>query len=373
MAGENEAASKTEEPTQRKLDEARKRGDVAKSPEVPQFLALAAATGVLVAGGGFFAQQLAEQLVPFLSRPETFHLDGGDGQGVYRLAVMAAAPLLLIVFLAAGLAGAAGNILQHGFLFTAERLKPDWNKVNPMSGFKRVFGPDGLAEFAKTLFKLCVVAAVCWMTLSPHTGDFSNLAALQPQAVLPLSRDLFVGLAGGVLSALAVGAALDWLWQRHRWMQRQKMSREEVKEDFRQSEGDPHVKARQKQIRADRAKKRMMAAVKTATVVVMNPTHYAVALRYAAGETAAPVCVAKGVDSLALKIRAVAEEAGVPVVEDPPLARALHKAVALDAAIPREHFEAVAKVIGFVLNRGKARPARAPQSANGSGGSMLNG
>lgn len=368
MAGENEAASKTEEPTQRKLDEAKRKGDVAKSPEVPQFLALAAAAGVLITGGGYFAQQLGEALVPFLSRPETFHLTGGDGIGVYRLAAMAAAPVLLVLFLASGLGGAAGNLIQHGFLFTGERLKPDWNKVNPMSGFKRVFGPDGVADFVKTLFKLCVVATVCWLVLAPHAAEFGNLAALPPQAVLPLTRDLFIGLVGGVLSALAVGAALDWLWQRHRWMQRQKMSREEVKEDFRQSEGDPHVKARQKQLRAERAKKRMMSAVKTATVVVMNPTHYAVALRYAAGETAAPVCVAKGVDSLALKIRSVAEEAGVPIVEDPPLARALHRAVALDAAIPREHFEAVAKVIGFVLNRGKSRPAR-----NAAGGSMLNG
>jgi flagellar biosynthetic protein FlhB len=132
-----------------------------------------------------------------------------------------------------------------------------------------------------------------------------------------------------------------------------RMSKEELKEDYKQSEGDPHVKARQKQIRMTRARQRMMQAVPNATVVVMNPTHYAVALRYEQGEDEAPICVAKGLDSLALKIRALAEESGVPVIEDPPLARALYAAVEIEEIIPAAHYEAVAKIIGFILNRGK--------------------
>ncbi len=154
-----------------------------------------------------------------------------------------------------------------------------------------------------------------------------------------------------------MGAIFDWLWQRQRFTQRMRMSKEEIKEEHRQSEGDPHIRGKQKAIRMERAKRRMMANVPKATVVVMNPTHYAVALRYG-DDTPAPMCVAKGVDSLALKIREVAEAAGVPVIEDPPLARALYATVELDQTIPRQHYEAVAKVIGFVMGAARKRRAR---------------
>ncbi len=368
MADDQDKTSKTEEPTQRKLDEARKKGDVAKSPDVPQAMALAAASAVLIGAGGMFSRDLVEALTPFVAHPEAISLTGAGGSQVFLTASLAAAPLLLAIFAAAGVAGAAGNLIQHGFLLTGERLKPQWNKVSPMAGFKRIFGPDGLMEFAKTLFKLIVVAAVCWIVFQPHARELETLAGMHPAAMLALTRDLFIGLISGVLVALVVGAGLDWFWQRHRWMQRQKMSLHEVKEDFKQSEGDPHVKARQRQIRNERSKRRMMAAVPTATVVVMNPTHYAVALRYEPGETPAPVCVAKGVDSLALKIRAAAEEAGVAIIEDAPLARALHTAVEIDKSIPRDHDEAVAKIIGFVMNKPRAAPARPPRSGGMLGG-----
>ncbi len=148
------------------------------------------------------------------------------------------------------------------------------------------------------------------------------------------------------------------MWQRQRFSARMRMSREEMKEEARQSDGDPHVKARQRQIRNERARRRMMQQVPKATVVVTNPTHYAVALRYVEGETEAPVCVAKGLDKLALRIRAVAEENQVPIVEDPPLARALYATMDVDESIPLQHYEAVAKVIGFVLGAAKRRRAR---------------
>jgi flagellar biosynthetic protein FlhB len=155
-------------------------------------------------------------------------------------------------------------------------------------------------------------------------------------------------------------AGIDWFWQRQRFMTRMRMSKEELKQENKDMEGDPHVKQRRRQIQFQRSRQRMMQAVPTATVVVMNPTHYAVALRYVQGETAAPECVAKGVDSLALRIRDLAREHGVPVIEDPPLARALYATVKLDETIPTEHFEAVAKLIGFILARARerARPAR---------------
>jgi flagellar biosynthetic protein FlhB len=170
-----------------------------------------------------------------------------------------------------------------------------------------------------------------------------------------------------ILAMLGVGAVLDFFLQRQRFLDRMRMSKQDLKDENRQSEGDPHVKARLRQLRMERARRRMMANVAKASVVVMNPTHYAVALRYEAGETAAPECVAKGLDSLALKIREVAESHNIPVVENPPLARALYASVEIDETIPREHYEAVAKVIGFIMQAKKRRQARPPVPRKAAG------
>jgi len=198
---------------------------------------------------------------------------------------------------------------------------------------------------------------ICYQTIRPHFAELDQLAAFEPARMLPFMMDLLKSLLMSVMGAYGVGALFDWLIQRHRFMQRMRMTKEEVKEEHKQAEGDPHVKGKRKAKQFERAKMRMMSNVKKATVVVMNPTHYAVALRYGE-DTAAPLCVGKGLDSLALRIRAVAEEAGVPVVEDPPLARALYAAVEVDQTIPRQHYEAVAKVIGFVMAKARKRRAR---------------
>ena len=175
-------------------------------------------------------------------------------------------------------------------------------------------------------------------------------------AILPVSMDAIQALAIAVLIVMGALAGIDWFWTRFRYMQKMRMSREDVKQDHKDSDGDPHIKAKVRQLRIERSKRRMMQKVPTASVVVMNPTHYAVALRYEAGETPAPICVAKGMDSLALKIREIAEASNVPVVEDAPLARALYATVDIDESIPREHYQAVAKVIGFIMGRRKPAP-----------------
>ncbi len=353
MAGEDrDRESQTELPTQRRLDDARRRGDVPKSPEVPAALSLAAAVGVLVALGPSIARGGADALLPFLSHPDAFDVAAGGGQAVLTQALRAAAPAGAVLAAAAA-AGAAGHLVQAGLVWAPEKLAPDFSRLNPLSGLARMFGVDALVGFGKAFGK-AVLAGVCaWIVVQPHLAQFGGYGALDVAAILPASTDLLRGLAVAVLTALAMIAAADWLWSRHRWLTRLKMTREEVKQDHKDSDGDPHVKARRKAIRAQRAKQRMMQAVPEATVVVMNPTHYAVALRYDQGRDAAPVCVAKGVDTLALRIRSVAEAAGVPVIEDPPLARTLHAALDVDEAIPREHYAAVAKLIGFVMNRGR--------------------
>ncbi len=358
MAEENaDGGSKTEEASPRKLEEARKQGDVAKSHDLPAWASLAGATSVLLFLGTRLSHDLADQLRPYIERPDAFDLENGGAAQVMRHAFSAAAPAIVTVLGAAAFAGVAGNLIQTGFMFSPGKLAPDFSRISPMKGLQRMFGVDGLVNFGKSLLKLGLTGLVVWLSVKPHVNDFEQLAGLDPLAMLAAAMIMLKALIFSVLALLGAGALIDWIWQRQRFLQRMRMTKEEQKEDFKQTEGDPKIKAKIRQIRYERARRRMMQNVPKATVVVMNPTHYAVALRYVQGETAAPECVAKGLDSLALKIREVAEAHNVPVIEDPPLARALYATVEVDESIPREHYEAVAKVIGFVLQGSRRRSA----------------
>ena len=362
MAEDDEQSSKTEDATPRRLEEARKRGDVAKSSDFSSWASFAGTAGVLAIGGGWMARDLAMRLLPFFEHPDAFVLQNGGAQGVMRLSIQAGLPAVALVLGAGMICGVAGNVVQHGFLWSPDKLKPDPSKLSPMAGFKRLYGVDGLVQFLKSMLKVGIMGIVAWMVMKPHSTEMQGLARLDPAAILPFLGSILKALILAVVTVLGLGAGADWLWQRQRFLFRMRMTREELKEDVRQSEGDPLVKAKIRQMRNERARRRMMQNVPKATLVVVNPTHYAVALRYVAGETAAPQCLAKGVDRVALRIRELAEEHGVPVVEDPPLARALYAAVEIDEAIPVQHYEAVAKVIGFVMNAARRRMMRAPVS-----------
>jgi flagellar biosynthetic protein FlhB len=239
-------------------------------------------------------------------------------------------------------------MIQHRLVWSFDVVMPKLSRISPVAGAKRLFSRQAAANFVKGLLKLAIVGTAFVALMWPERHRFEAMATLDPAALLATTRSQALKLFGVVVAILAVIAAVDYLFQYRQWFERQKMSLREVKEEFKQSDGDPKIKAKIKQLRANRAKKRMMAAVPKATVVVTNPTHYAVALQYERGMNA-PLCVAKGVDSLALKIREVAEEHGVAVVENPPLARTLHAAVDIDEEIPAEHYKAVAEVIGYVM------------------------
>ena len=354
MADDTDQESKTEEPSAKKLADARKKGDVPKSQDFSQLASLAGAFGVIAIAGGWLARDMAQALVPFIAQAGQMDVEGGANL-IARKVLLAALPPLVLVMVVSGLMGAAANIAQSGFLFSAEKMKPDLNKLDPMKGLGRIFGPDGLMQFAKSALKFLVTGVIAWFVLKPDASMVIGLVGMDPAAMLPLAVDLCKKLFWAVLIFLVVTAGFDWFWQRLRFNKRMRMTLKEVKDEHKDSDGDPHIKAKRRQIQMQRSRQRMMQAVPQATVVVMNPTHYAVALKYEQGETPAPICVAKGLDELALKIRAVAEEAGVHVLEDPPLARALYAAVEIDQQIPAEHFEAVAKVIGFVLRNKQSK------------------
>lgn len=339
--------------------DARKKGDFARSPDVATTMSLAGAAAVLLLGGAYFSQQMAADLLPYIARPHSMlgGLEAGAGVEIGVHALTTAAPFLMALMLAVIVGSVFGNVAQsQGFILTTEKLKPKLSTLSPLSGFKRIFGPDGLVQFLKTFIKLVIIGVVCWMVLKPHVRELENLAAMSPMAILPFAMDICIKLFIAALVFLSFTAGADYIWQRIRFAKRMRMTKQESKDDFKQSEGDPHVKAKLRQLRMQRSRQRMMQAVPTATVIVTNPTHYSVALRYNPDDgDPAPVCVAKGVDAVALRIREVAKEHDVAIVENVPLARALYAVVEVDEIIPREHFEAAAKVIGFVMQGRKRR------------------
>ena len=349
MADDRDPAQQTEEPTQKRLDDAREHGDVIKSPEMTAFVLLLGGAIAIAMFGASTAKGMTQALRIFLEQPDQISLDPSDIMGLARHILATLAGLLapaLVVMMAAAI---GGNVLQSRPSIAFDKIKPNFAKLSLLSGLKRMFGVDGLSNLVKGLSKILLVGFAVWTQVWPERTMLESVMSQTPLGVLGDMSHLLFKVLTAALAALAGIAALDYFLQRHRFLQRNRMSKQEIKEEYRQSEGDPQIKAKIRQIRLERAKKRMIAAVPEATVIITNPTHYAVALKYESGKMAAPVCVAKGVDALALKIREVAREHDVPIVENPPLARALHATVEVDEVIPQEHFKAVAQVIGYVM------------------------
>jgi len=350
---EADDAEKTEEPSQKRLDEALQRGDVVKSQEVNTWFVMAGATLVLMSFSGGMSRDLSATMRGLIANGWEIRV---DGPALPHLLMKIGTEILSAVglpFLILMLAAAAGNIVQHRLVWSFESLTPDLSKVSPLAGLKRQFSKQALANLGKGLIKLVLVGAVLTALLWPERKHMEALVYADPAALLPFTAALALKLMGTVVAMLAVVAAGDYLFQYRQWYEKQKMSLRELKEEFKQSEGDPTIKGKLKQIRQQRMRKRMIAAVPKASVVITNPTHFAVALQYERG-MAAPVCVAKGVDALALKIREIAGEHRIPIIENPPLARALHATVEIDQPIPPEHYKAVAEVIGYVMRLRRA-------------------
>ena len=349
MAEDRDDAQRTEEPTQKRLDEALKKGDVVKSMELATFVMLAGGTLALALFAQSSATRFATTFTVFLQSPAQMTMDAGGVMAVMKKSVYG---LMAIVGPAFGLmllAAPAGHLLQHRPFFSTEKIKPKLSKLSPIAGLKRMFGMDGVVNLVKGVAKILLVGAAGVMAVWPERARLASALDMNPAGIASLSMALIGKMLIASLVALFVIAALDYVYQRQRFFARHRMTRQELKDEVKQSEGDPQIKARIRQIRLERSKKRMIAAVPTADVVIMNPTHYAVALKYESGKMAAPVCVAKGMDHLALTIRKVAEEHDVPIVENPPLARALYAGVDLDEPIPPEHYKAVAGIIGYVM------------------------
>lgn len=351
MADRSDAAQRTEEPTPKRLEEALQKGDAPKSQEIVTVSMFLAALAGFAWLSGPAAERLSGLGAAFLDHPHEFAVDGAALErlfGSISFRIGAALGAVALLFVAAA---AASNFAQARPVLNFERLSPKFSKLSPLEGFKRIYGSAALFNFLKGVFKILIVGAILAKALWPDRELLVGLVNSGESGVLAAANKELIKLLGLAAFAMTAIAGLDYAWARRSWKERLKMTKDEVRRELKETEGDPVIKGRLRRERDARARRRTLAAVKDATVLIMNPTHYAVALRYDPEKDAAPVCVAKGLDELALRMRLVANDNRVPVVENPPLARALHAAAELDAEIPVEHYEAVAEVIGFIMRK----------------------
>lgn len=358
----NDDAERSEAPTTKRIEEARRRGEVAQSRDLTSVLVLGTAL-LLLGGSGVDAllrsivAQARSAWSGALLRPEGV----GDFQALLLHHGIATAGPLLGIVLALLAAGVIGHIAQSGPLWSPEALRFRGTRLDPIGGLRRLFAADRLFDLAKAPLKIGVVAIAFWVVLAPSFHALWGLAGASPAAALRATRELGVGAGRGAVAGLAALAVLDLLWVRRRLQKRLRMTPREVRDELREREGSPQVRGRRRQLQRELSRQRMIAEVARADVVVTNPVHYAVAMRYERARMAAPRVVARGRNHLAVRIRRVAREAGVPIVENPPLARLLYRATRVGSEIPETLFQAVAEVLAQVhrLDRRRAAAWRA--------------
>ncbi len=349
-------SQKTEDPTPKKIEDARKRGQVALSREVNNWVMLFAATLLI----GLFAipvlgdmqvvmREYIAQAHNYPAMPGGFSsVMGGLFQDVFILLLLPFIILIAAAFLA--------PFLQVGPLIAPEVIKPDLSKVSPIKGLQRLFSMRSLMEFAKGVLKITMVGVIGTIIIYPYFDRFEHFIDMEPGAAVIELQYLVLKMMMGILVFLIVIAVIDLTYQRYEYYKKMRMTKQELKDEYKQTEGDPHVKGRLRQLRAQKARQRMIQAVPSADVVITNPTHFSIALKYDPETMGAPVCVAKGMDDLALRIREVAKENDIILFENPPLARTLYDTVEIDDTIPQEHFKAVAEVISYVYKM-RGRPS----------------
>lgn len=360
MADEDQS-QKTEDPTARKLAQAKEKGQVGSSQEVKSWAIL------LVGGMGiallapWMMIGLAEYMLIFVEQADIIVLEQDALPELFTDVLLKIgyyiSPMLSALFLVAIIS----NVAQTGMIVAPSKLKPELKKISLIAGVKRMFSARSLVEFLKGIFKLTVLSTVAFYMARPWFDDVAVLPDVDVELNLDKLFIVCIALITGALAVLTIVAVLDFAYQKFEFTKSMRMSHQDIKDEYKDTEGDPQIKARIRKIRAQRAQQRMMDNVPNADVVITNPTHFAVALQYNMDGMQAPKLVAKGVDSLAFRIREMAEAHDVPIIENPPLARALYAAVEMDQEIPVEHYHAVAEVIGYIMKlKGKRSGGSGP-------------
>lgn len=338
---------KTEKASSKKLSDAKKKGEVPKSSDVNSAISLLVAFSLMMVFGPVIVEDVKGLLI--------FFFENGSNSGlVYSISDLIKAfsssflRVLIFIFVPMMLSGIVTNVSQTGFLLTGESLKPKFDKLNPINGFKEMFSQRRLFDLFKNLAKLTVVVIVSVSFVSSQQESLMELPYIDLYEGISVFGAIIQGLILRVVMLMLLIAAVDYGFQRYDFMKRQKMTKQEVKEEYKQSEGDPFIKSMRRQRQRQLAMSRMMASVPEATVIVTNPTHFAVAIKYDIKSNALPKVVAKGLDLKAQKIKEIAKENKVPVIENKPLARTLYKMVEVDQDIPAVLYQAVADLLSIV-------------------------
>lgn len=340
---------KTEEPTAHRLEEAFRKGNVAFSREITNWFILGMAALLLVVLAPYLSHQFVRQFTIYISQPDQLILDEANGIPLLKH-ISLQFFLIILPFLGFFvMAAIAAGLLQTRMAISLQALKPQLKRLSPMAGFKRIFSKKAMVEFLKGILKLSVVSFALYLFLWGKITNIPTFIYLQPVQVLPLMSQYVLQVIFVVVASLTIIAILDFLYQKYEFIKSLRMTKDEVKREYKMQEGDPQLKYRRRQMAQRRIKTNLKEALGRATAIVVNPTHYAVALSYVPETMDAPIVVAKGIDFVALKMRELGEEMKVPLVENPPLARALYASVEVEQEIPPEHYKAVAEVIRFVM------------------------
>lgn len=352
---EEEQDQKTEAPTGKRLEEARGQGQVPISREASTWVLF---VGVLIAVA-FFVPEMSRQMVlalrVFIEMPHAISLDDNGLQRVFFDVLLQIGMATIGVFAILLTAAVLGTMLQTGFFFSFETIRPKFERLNPLAGLQRFISPSSLIELGKSVAKLVVLGGMSYLVLVPVVKVLPSLSGRTLMDLIAFLHQQAIHLIIMLMVVFTGIAIVDLLYQRFHYIKSLRMTKAEVKDEFRQQEGDPAIKSRLRAIRVERARKRMMAQVPKADVVVTNPTHYAIALQYDKDKMDAPTVLAKGINRIAERIRDVALEHDIPLVSNPPLARALYDTVELDQEIPTQHYRAVAEVISYVYKLKKRK------------------
>ena len=349
IAEDDDEASKTEEPSERKISKAKEEGDIAISQDAKSFIMLLGMLFVIWLVLPLMFKWFYMFSLKFVENPDAIPTDSRHIRLLLYNTVIALMKILGIPFAIFVVLGIFASVAQTGFVYAPKKLEPNWNKLNIFAAMTQFINMKKIVESLKGIIKITVIAFIGVLVIRPYLEKVNLMPGMETMAILSFIHKIVVLLIFTVVIAVLVIAVADYAYQKYQHLKKLRMTKQEVKDEYKQMEGDPLVKSRIRQVRMERARHRMMDAVPRADVVIVNPTHYAVALEYKMEKMDAPIVVAKGLDNLALRIREIAEEHDIPIVENPPLARALFASVELDQSIPAEHFKAVAEVIGYVM------------------------
>ncbi len=350
MADEDKE-SKTEEPTSKKLQEAFDKGNVAFSKEVGSFMMLLLLAIVVASYAPDILRDSRDLLMKLITDPDEIAVDRKGISILLSELAFGSIAILMMPLLGSVVVAIASSVLQNGLMISGESIKPKFSKISPMAGFGRIFSMRTVVEFIKNITKITIVSVVAYNVIYPQLANIKNLPSKSVEDLLIFLALLTTKLMVGIVIAMFFIALFDLVYQRLKHTKELRMTKQEIKDEYKQSEGDPMIKGKLRQLRQEKAKQRMMAEVPKSDVIITNPTHFAIALTYSiGGKSKAPVVVAKGKDLIALRIREIAELNNIPIVQNPPLARALFDSTDIDQEIPLAHYEAVAKIISYVYS-----------------------